>query len=116
MSIMLKCIIMWSTPRDWCTGTKFDCHLPKIRAEVCSNTTLWKKDGNYSCDYSKNYPLSKGFRCNGKIQQCIHPWYTFQNLGFSNDPRRPTTCEDKSDRIFPIDIKDRIPKIIKLKF
>ena len=64
----------------------------------------------YGYDYNSNdtygaetYNLAVGFRCIGKLQHCIYPWYSIlYSYKEANQGRLPSTCSDKSDQIFEI--------------
>ena len=60
---------------------------------ICSNSTFWQE---ISCNFTSlhyNYP---GLRCTGAFKHCYYP------QGPPDEDSLPTTCRDKSDRVFQV--------------
>ena len=79
---------------NWCNDkvtVRFcaDSGVWKTDPRLCSHPTFWEE---ISCNmtYGHLYP---GFRCTGTIKHCYYPKGT---------PNYPTTCRDKSDRVFQV--------------
>ena len=84
----------WST--GWCNNRfKYDCQDSGVITNdptLCANHTFWE---NISCDLTWNGQFYSGKRCTGSIKHCYFP------LG-SPFIHFPTTCKDKSDRVFKL--------------
>ena len=84
---------------QWCSKSQpndcIDSGVKTNDAILCSNHTFWQ-NVNISCDIKIGPKIYKGERCRGAIKHCYYPegtpWPTFY----------PSTCRDKSDRVFVI--------------
>ena len=101
----------------WCAGTGDVCEtdngaISLDHKDLCRNQTFWMNN-NFSCNYLDD---NRGVRCLADSKHCIWPWYTNADAnprtsGYEADPwsgrsdAEPvfkTTCDDKSDQVFPI--------------
>ena len=81
----------------WCNDNSenycSDSGVRRTDAGLCSHPTFWKE---ISCNLTYGGQLYPGLRCTGAIKQCYYP------QGSLDEDYWPTTCRDKSDRVFQV--------------
>ena len=82
----------------WCNekwGKRYckDSRVMTTDPRLCSQPTFWQEK---SCNYTYRGHIFPGVRCTGAIKHCYYP------KGSPDEDYYPTTCRDKSDRVFQV--------------